>query len=312
MKKTISILLAIMMLVSCLAFSVSAAADDFQYGSVDGKPGIEAGDARLVLRYSVGLESFDEDQLVAADVDGNNDITAADARLILRASVGLENSAQFGVNGSQVFTSGHFVLETVIDAQEGTAFTISRTAESTYLEATMEIDMSDGSTNTGKPVRIGFLTLGEDVYWVLPDIKCYLLIDDRVTNNMGISADMFKEFIPDMLTGETAKVPDEISNVTINSRSYLRYLFLNDDGTSVAHDMRGITLKYLRTFDADGNETAVMNVKSISANVPDYQRGLPAGSTLYATKPGSPENDISHVTAFLFRFAALANIDITS
>lgn len=55
---------------------------------LDGK--ITAADARLALRYSVGLEELTAEQKVAANADLSDEISAADARLILRASVGLE------------------------------------------------------------------------------------------------------------------------------------------------------------------------------------------------------------------------------
>ena len=55
----------------------------------DGK--VDAEDARLVLRVSVGLEELtDPSAMLGADVDRDGRITAADARIILRAAVELE------------------------------------------------------------------------------------------------------------------------------------------------------------------------------------------------------------------------------
>ena len=59
-------------------------------GDVDGNGSVEAADARLALRYSVGLETLNSKQLTVADVDNNRTVDSADARLILRVSVGLE------------------------------------------------------------------------------------------------------------------------------------------------------------------------------------------------------------------------------
>ncbi len=309
MKKFLSVLLCAVLFVGS-ALIGTAAEGDIVYGNVDGTGGITSGDARLVLRYSVGLEELNEDQILAADVDGNGVVNAGDARMILRGSVGLENTANFGVNGSQVFMSGKFVLTATVDEESGTKFTISQTENSSYMEATMEIDMSDGSTNTGKPVRIGFLTVGEKVYWVLPDADpiCYLLIDEKVTENMGVDADLFKELLPQFMDMQSGRTPDEQTTVSINGKTYNRWIYENEDGTSIAHDMRGITLQYLRTFDADGNETSCMRVNSVLPNVPAYQQDLPSGSILYAAKEGDAEDDIGYITAFLMRFAALANI----
>ena len=59
-------------------------------GDVNGSGKIDPEDARLILRYSVGLERFSEAQRLAADADGSGRVEPSDARLVLRASVGLE------------------------------------------------------------------------------------------------------------------------------------------------------------------------------------------------------------------------------
>ena len=64
---------------------------DYILGDVDGNGYIEAADARLALRASVGLETLSDEQTVIADVDGSGEVESDDARLILRASVGLED-----------------------------------------------------------------------------------------------------------------------------------------------------------------------------------------------------------------------------
>lgn len=58
-------------------------------GDVDFNNSITSADARLVLRYSVGLENYSALQLILADVDGNGQITSNDSREIERYSVGL-------------------------------------------------------------------------------------------------------------------------------------------------------------------------------------------------------------------------------
>lgn len=55
---------------------------------LDGK--ITSADARLALRYAVGLELAKENAIALGDMDGDGKITAADSRLILRNAVGLE------------------------------------------------------------------------------------------------------------------------------------------------------------------------------------------------------------------------------
>lgn len=96
MKRFVCFLLAVCVLLS--AFSVFASAltpspeeTVSPYGDVDFDNYITAGDARLVLRASVGLETFDDFTAYIADVDFDSVVSAGDARLILRISVGLES-----------------------------------------------------------------------------------------------------------------------------------------------------------------------------------------------------------------------------
>ena len=55
-------------------------------GDIDGDLSVTANDSRLALRFSTGLETFDEYQKFVADVDGTTGITASDAQLILQYS----------------------------------------------------------------------------------------------------------------------------------------------------------------------------------------------------------------------------------
>ena len=62
-------------------------------GDVDADGVVTTADARLVLRYAVGLGNFDKviKDIKVADFDGNGKVEAADARMTLRAAVGLAN-----------------------------------------------------------------------------------------------------------------------------------------------------------------------------------------------------------------------------
>lgn len=81
------------LLICCIValFSLSAVtASANQTGDLDGNNAIEAADARLALRLSVGLETLSDDARLAADVDADGKVLSADARKILRVSVGLD------------------------------------------------------------------------------------------------------------------------------------------------------------------------------------------------------------------------------
>ncbi len=69
--------------------AMQASADGIVYGEVDGVDGISAGDALVVLQYSVQLTTLDGTRLIAADVSANGQVDAADALLILQHSVQL-------------------------------------------------------------------------------------------------------------------------------------------------------------------------------------------------------------------------------
>lgn len=58
-------------------------------GDLNGSGSIEAGDARIALRISVGLEEKTDAALAIGDMNRDGKITAADARTILRMAVGL-------------------------------------------------------------------------------------------------------------------------------------------------------------------------------------------------------------------------------
>ncbi|MBQ6119399.1 MAG: leucine-rich repeat protein, partial [Clostridia bacterium] len=70
---------------------------DVKMGDVDGDGELTSGDARLALRASVKLETYEEGSAayIAADVDRNGAIESSDARLILRASVKLEDPTKW-------------------------------------------------------------------------------------------------------------------------------------------------------------------------------------------------------------------------
>ena len=80
----------LMILCAILFLSFAATASAVQIGDVNLNNEITTADARLALRQSVGLESFDGDAFSAADTNADGLVTTSDARMILRVSVGLQ------------------------------------------------------------------------------------------------------------------------------------------------------------------------------------------------------------------------------
>ena len=98
MKKALSVILACLMIALLLTPCLYAADKPVDactaWGDMDGDNKTTSGDARLVLRQSVGLEKYPEEATRRCDIDKDNKITSADARFVLRCSVGLEFFAQ--------------------------------------------------------------------------------------------------------------------------------------------------------------------------------------------------------------------------
>ena len=85
MKKTVSLFSAVLLCLSLASLPAMAAL----YGDADGDGQLSPADARLVLRFAIGLENISPERLIYCDIDEDGSITPADARLVLRFSVGL-------------------------------------------------------------------------------------------------------------------------------------------------------------------------------------------------------------------------------
>ncbi len=114
----------------------------FLMGDLDRNGTVDAGDARLILRYSVGLDNIDSSMIAYADIETNGAITAGDARLALRISVSLAEAEQHALvngeiaeatcstNGSVTYTCEHCELAgTIVTEKLAHAYeTVSHTA----------------------------------------------------------------------------------------------------------------------------------------------------------------------------------------
>ncbi len=60
-------------------------------GDVDSDGKITSADSLFILRYSVKLEKFTDEQIALADVNSDNKIDSLDALTVLRRSVGLDD-----------------------------------------------------------------------------------------------------------------------------------------------------------------------------------------------------------------------------
>ena len=58
------------------------------WGDADGDGDVETADALLLMRYLIGLDTVDEENLAICDVNGDGDVSLADALLIMRKAMG--------------------------------------------------------------------------------------------------------------------------------------------------------------------------------------------------------------------------------
>ena len=89
MKKCLSVLLSVLLLFS-LSLTAAPGYAAPLLGDVNEDGVRDSADARLILRASVKLQTFTQQQMQLADANGDGQVTSADSRLVLRASVGLE------------------------------------------------------------------------------------------------------------------------------------------------------------------------------------------------------------------------------
>ena len=116
MKKLYGLVFSVLCVLLMLSFTAAATETDTPepippeeniiearaMGDADDDGKVTAGDARMILRYSVALDDFTMANCIYADIDFNNKITAADARLALRISVQLEEKQEYAFEISEI------------------------------------------------------------------------------------------------------------------------------------------------------------------------------------------------------------------
>lgn len=172
MKKAILLIFTLCILVLGFCFTAGAITCD-----VDADGSVTAADARLVLRYSVGLERLTGEALREADPNFDAMITAADARYILRMSVGLEKAPL--TNEYEILRSGNFrVKGELFDASGATgAVDLTVTKDGFYM-----ISEFNG-------IEIGMLISDGKYYMVSEDREAVLELSESVMTMAGISLD---------------------------------------------------------------------------------------------------------------------------
>lgn len=107
-------------------------------GDSDGDNRITSSDARIALRYSVGLEELSDEQAEMLDANGDGVINSSDARLILRFSVGLADKK----DNVEIFNKpiGYFESDNVLQKYAD--------GDPTYSDAYLSIYLPDNSADS--------------------------------------------------------------------------------------------------------------------------------------------------------------------
>ena len=94
-----------------ITFSKFPVVTTIRYGDLDRNGNLESADLALLLRYSVGVKSFDNDQLLAADLNGNESIESVDISFLSRNQAGTKPGNQFGKDNNAEFVPGGSIVK---------------------------------------------------------------------------------------------------------------------------------------------------------------------------------------------------------
>lgn len=135
-KKSFFLKILIIMFIIFLSFNCFKIYAANKLGDVDGDGKVTSADSRLVLRYSIGLEKFNNNQKKAADFDKDGKINSEDARLIMRYSVGLDiyiSSITVSVESNRMNVGDSIAIKTVISPSNATNKTITYVSSNTNI-----------------------------------------------------------------------------------------------------------------------------------------------------------------------------------
>lgn len=221
-KKIISVVTAVVLLISVTAVSFSASAifeDNILYGDVDNNGSVDTVDARLALKAAAGLESItDEGALNRADINNDGAVTLFDARQILRGVSGLVSLQPSGAfNGFKGYSD-----ETINIGSPEAAIAVFNTV-----------------LNKVKTEHPGF-TRSEAADVINFNIKEVTLVGI----NFGNSAESVAQMVKDMIITESE--PEEAQIIIKGTNTYNAMSVEGEDYVSKisANDAYGVEVSY--------------------------------------------------------------------
>ena len=93
MKRTVAVILSVLMMLSSVISITVAASDDgkFYLGDADLNSVVNIKDATLIQKHSAGLSEITDKAYICADVDKNDAVNVKDATAIQKYIAGMEN-----------------------------------------------------------------------------------------------------------------------------------------------------------------------------------------------------------------------------
>ena len=278
MKNTFALLLAAVMLLCVGPVAFAADTSARLPGDVDGSGKVQAEDARLALRASVGLEKYKSDTaaFTAADVNRDGRVGSDDARSILRASVGLEKLTETVIVRSdtcaefEYLRGNRYYLRGTMTDSSGQRYPLEMavTPDSVYMLS--DFDGTD----------MGILIKGKNTYMIYPDGKAYLELSDVVLKAMGMStSDLIDAGDMDYSEYELNKA-DAVLTENVNGVGCTVYVYNNSSG-STRFFINGNKLVRFATYTADGRPDTINDVDYITDQVPADKIAPPAGYKKY-------------------------------
>ena len=257
LKKTVSLALSAVLLLCALLLTAQAAPIP---GDVDGDGSVKPGDARLALRASVRLESYEfgSPAFLAADANGDGEIKPEDARSILRASVGLETLPEIrpAADECAILRGGSFCLRGRVTDGDGQSCPLALAVSPEGVYTLSSVD--------GEPV--GVLMKDGKTFLISPRHQAYLTLSDAMLEAIG--------------AGDLSNVPtaadfacdpalaDRTETVTVNGVACTEYVFETADGgvRRIVTD-EGRLLR-ISVEAADGTTETVQEIDYVTGRVP--------------------------------------------
>lgn len=269
-NKFFSSILISLILISVISFNAFAV----QLGDVDADGNVTASDARITLRYSVGLEKLSSDEVFRADIDSDGGIYAADARTILRIAVGLTASRYIDNQYDMIRSGVYEYMGERLDISTGKYeyFELAKTTDTVHLLTSFE------------NVEIAVFIKDNTVYTVSHEKKMYLVTPDEVFSAIGTDKNelLSKTDMTDVdypALNEAYSVKDSFVE-DFQCKLYL----INTENGVLEVAMCGKKLIRIREFDTDGKLAAATKFYSVSMVVPSYKKAIPSDYKKYEGK----------------------------